>query len=143
MKKKILAYTLLPALGIGILGAGLTSAHGWFGKFSNLAPEEIAQHQQIMFEKKAEFLGITVDQLKDAWAEGKTLSEIAEQYGVTQEQLQERFRAQAQEKMQFHIQALVDNGVITQEQAEQKFQFMENKLENAKFGRRFHKGFGW
>ena len=47
-----------------------------------------------------------------------------------------------QERMQSQLQAMVDSGVITQEQADQRFDNMQNRFENG-FGKKgFHRGFG-
>jgi len=131
MNKKHLAYAIIPTLALTVLGAGFASAYGgWFGGCGNLSPEEIAQKQETILENKAEFFGISVEEMKDAWAEGKTPLEIAEEQGITQEELQEKMKESKQEHMQAQIQAMVDNGVITQEQADQRLQSMEDRLEN-------------
>lgn len=140
--KKLLVYSLLAVGLFGLLGVGVVSAQGWFSRFSDASPEEIAQHQQTMFQNKADFLGISVDEIKDAWAEGKTLKEIADEQGITEEQLQERMKEARQERLQAYLQAMVDNGVISQEQANQRLQFMEEKFGEDKMGKCFHRGFG-
>jgi len=135
--KKILIYSFLTVGLIGILGAGVASAQGWFG-FD-------AQKQEVMFQKKAEFLGISIDEMKNAWAEGKNFREIAEKHGITQEQIQERTkeaRELKQERMESHLQAMVDNGTITQEQANQKLQYIHDKFENNQMRKGFYHGFG-
>ena len=142
MSKKYFTYIILPALALGLVGTGVASAHGWFGSFGNATPEEITQHQETMFQNKAELFGIGVDEIKDYWAEGKTFKEIAEAEGITQEELQERMMEARDERMQNHIQALVDNGVISQEQADKRLQFMEERMANGKMGMGFHRGFG-
>jgi len=43
-----------------------------------------------MFENKAGLFGISVDEMKDYWAEGKNFKEIAEAEGITQEQTSRR-----------------------------------------------------
>jgi hypothetical protein len=131
--KKILTYAILPVLGLALLGTGVVSAHGWLGKFSNLPPEEVAEHQSAMFEHKADLLGISVDEMKDYWAEGKNLKEIAEQEGINLEDLRVSMRETRMQHMQERLQSLVDNGVISQEQADQKLQFMQEKFENGEF----------
>ncbi len=139
--KKILVYSFL-AIGLfGLLGVGIASA-GWFGHFSDASPEEIAQHQEIMFQKKADFMGISVDEMKNAWAEGKNFKEIAEEQGITQEQIQERMRETKEEYLQNRFQAMVDNGIISQGQADQRLQFMEERMADGQMGKGFHKGFG-
>lgn len=143
MNKKYLAYTILPALALVLAGTGVASAHGWFGGFGNATPEEIAQHQETMFQSKAGLFGISADELKDYWAEGKNFEEIAEAEGIAQEQLQERMAEDRKEQMRNQIQAMVDNGVISQEQADQRLQFTEERMaDGGKMDRGFHRGFG-
>jgi len=141
MKNKHLAYIILPALALSLAGAGIVSAQGWGGGF-NASPEEIAERQTAMFERQAEILGLSADQVKSAWAEGKTMREIAEQYGVSQEDIQTRMKTERQEQTQSRLQALVDKGVITQEQAAQRLQAMEERSENMGNGQMMSKGFG-
>jgi hypothetical protein len=86
MKKK---YLLVPALSLLLLGAGTASAHGWFTPAAT--PQETAARATQMFEKQASLLGIGVDEYKQAWAEGKTMQEIAESKGITQEQLKQKY----------------------------------------------------
>ena len=139
--KKILVYSFL-AIGLfSLLGVGIASA-GWFGRFSDASPEEIAQHQETMFQTKANLLGISVDEMKNAWAGGKTLLEIAEEQGISQEQFQENMKEARQGRWQSHFQAMADNGVISQEQADQRLQFMEERMADGQMGKGFHKGFG-
>ena len=127
-------------MALVLLGAGIASACGWFGGFGNASPEEIAQRAETMFQNQADLLGIDVDEMKDAWAEGKNFMEIAEEQGITQEQLQERMREARKEQLQAQLQAMVGNGVITQEQADQRLQIMEQRFENFE-GRGCIKGF--
>jgi len=140
--KKILVYSLLAVGLFSLLGVGVVSAQGWFGRFSDASPEEIVQKQETMFQKKADFLGISLDEMKDAWAEGKNLKEIAEEQGITEEQLQERMMEAKKERLQTRLQVMVDNEVITQEQADQRLQVMEERFANGEMTGGFHKGFG-
>jgi DNA-binding phage protein len=140
--KKYLTYTLL-ALGIfSLVGAGAVSARGWFGGFNNTSPEEITQRFETMLQNKADLLGISVDEMQSAWAEGKTIIQIAEEQGISREQLQDLFKEARKEHLQNRLQVLVDNGVITQEQADQRLQGVEWQLGGGGFRKGFHKGFG-
>ncbi len=46
------------------------------------------------------------------------------------------------ERLQARLQAMVANGVITQEQADQRLQFMEERFASGEMEECFHKGFG-
>jgi len=140
--RKLLVYSLLVIGLFGLLGVGVASAQGWFGRFSDASPEEIAQKREMMFQQKAELLGISVDEVKSAWAEGKNFKAIVEEQGISQEQLQEQMREIKREHLQERFQAMVDSGAINQEQANQRLQFMEERMASGEMGRGFHKWFG-
>lgn len=146
MKHKVLTYAFIPAVfGFGLLAVNIASAHGMFGGFNTLAPDEIALRQQTMFQNEAQILGITVDEVKTAWAEGKTFAQIAQDKGITQEQLQTRLKDAQNAQMKTHLQTLVDKGIITQAQADQRLQVMQNRLQNGNghMGRRMNRGFNF
>ncbi len=143
-KTKILMYAALPIIGLGILGYGTASAAGW--GMGNMDPEQLVSNQQSKFQSEADILGVGVDEVKNAWANGKTLLEVAKEKGVTQEQLQAKMKAVRLKQMKESLQILVDKGVITQTQADQRLKFMESNAGKVKkagrgmMGR--HMGFG-
>lgn len=140
MKQKIFIYFVPAVLGMSVLGAGMASAHGLGGGFgmSNLTADEIAGRQTSMFENQANLLGISVDKVKQGWAEGKTLQQIAQDNNITPDQLKEKMKAAHLEMMKTHLSALVSKGVITQAQADQRLSAMQNMIANGKG--RFLKG---
>lgn len=142
MKHKLLAYALLPALSVGFLGINIASAHGWFGGMGMLSAGEIAIRHQAMFQQQAEVLGISVDEVKAAWAEGKSLKELAREKGITEDQLHVRMKEAMTQQMKSQLQTLVDKGIITQAQADRRLQVMQERLQQTKgrMGRGFH---GW
>ena len=126
MKHKFAAYAFLPAvLGLGLLGATAASAHG-MGPFSNLSTEQIATQQQTMFQEQATLLGLSVDEVKNAWAEGKPLHELAQEKGITKEQLQQRLKDTQLAKTKTMLKGLVDKGIITQAQADKRLTSIQN-----------------
>lgn len=141
MKKKIAVYAAAPLLALSLLGAASVSAHGWFGGQVNATPQEIASHQQQMFQEQANLLGLTEDQVKQAWSEGKTMEDLAAANGITQDQLRTKMQALRQQRLTEHLKVLVDQGVITQTQADQRLQFME-KNEGRFMGKGRHQGQG-
>lgn len=147
MKKRTLALAIIPALAVGFLTAGFASAHGWFGFGSNATPEETASRQTQMFQHQADLLGATVDEVKNAWASGNSMRELAQEKGITDEQLQEKMKTQHLARVKEHLQTLVTQGVITQAQADQRYQWMSTQTVNERFGRGmkmgFHHGMGW
>lgn len=147
MKNKKLIYSLLSGvIGFGALGINMVSAHG-FGGFgmgmfgaTTLTPDQIATRQQTMFQNQATILGISVDDVKSEWAQGKTLSQIIADKGIDKTQLMARIQAGHLSQIKTTLQALVDKGIITQAQADQRLQFMQTRFQNQKG--RGHHGFG-
>jgi uncharacterized protein YaiL (DUF2058 family) len=140
MKRRLLAYALVPALGLGILAANMASAHGMF---MSGTPQEQATQQAKMFEQQASLFGITVDEAKTYWAEGKTIADIAKDKGLTEDQLRAKMDAARQAEMKTRIQNLVDQGVITQAQADKRLQFLSTQSAKLPMGKGFHRGFGF
>lgn len=136
MSKKKIAAVLASIAGVSVLGvASLASAHGFGMGFNQSAtPEEIAERHTQMFTQHAELLGVSVETVKAAWAEGKTLRELAEVNGITPTQLQEKMKSARQAQMKEHLSTLVSKGVITQAQADSRLSSMQN-MTNQGMGR--------
>jgi hypothetical protein len=138
--KKLAVYAAAVASCAGLLGASFASAHG-FGFFGNtLAPDQIAQHQQTMFQNEANLLGVSVDDVKSGWAQGKSQAQIAQDHGITADQLRQKMQDARTAAMKSQIQTLVDKGVITQAQADARLQFLANQksgMGNGRQGRGF------
>ncbi len=142
MRKKVLIYALLPAIGFSFFVANAAFAHGnwgWFGMSTNIDPDEIATRQEQMFANEAQILGISVAELKEGWAQGKTMAQIAEDKGITNEQLKEKIKNAMTEQMKTYLKTLVDKGVITQAQADKRLAYLSSQPTGKKMGR----GFGW
>lgn len=135
-------YALLPTIALGFAGAQVASAHWMGGMGQDVSPEEITTRQTSMFQKTATILGISVDQVKAGWAEGKSIREIAEANGITDDVLKAKMDAARKAKMTEHLNALVAGGVITQAQADTRLAAMEKIGENRgkKGGRHGHGG---
>ena len=131
MKEKISAYSLIPIFGLaGILGAFGVSAHGFGG--SALTPDQIAAHQQTMFQNEATLLGVGVDEVKNAWADGKSMQQLAQERGITQDQLAQRMKDAETARMKTELQVLVDKGIITAAQSDRRLQMMQTRAQNKK-----------
>jgi hypothetical protein len=136
------ASTLALALAI----PAIASAHGFgmMGGFG-LTAEERVKAQTEIFQRHAEMLGITVDEAKQYWAEGKNVLEIAEAKGITQEQLREKMQAYRKQEQKERFHELVSAGVITQAQADARIATMESRsvqLGSGKGSRGGHRGMG-
>ncbi len=147
------AGTLATLLGLGIFGATAVSAHGmmgmgFFGIGSTATPDEIATRQQTMFNQEAEVTGLSVDDIKNAWAQGKGLQQLMTEHNITPEQVQARVKDAQLAQLKTTLAALVSKGIITQAQADARLQFVQNQkpptrgmLRGGRGPRGF--GFGW
>ncbi len=151
MNKKLLAVTALPVLGISLLGMGAASAHGLgFGGMGmtgqTLSADEIATRQNTMFQNQATMLGVSVDDVKTAWASGKSLQDLMKEKGINEADVQKRMQDARTAELTTQLKALVDKGVITQAQADQRLSFIKtqdtNNPKSKKNGRMFRRGFG-
>lgn len=126
----VLAATLLlsgvaSARGFGVHGMG----GGMMGGF-NITPEQAAINHQEMFTKQASMLGVSVDVVKNGWAAGKSMQQIAAENGITKEQLKQKMQDLSKLQRQAHLKALVDKGVITQAQADARLASFANAKQN-------------
>lgn len=155
-KRKYLSYIAVSALALAFIGVGTVSAHGLVRGFGagagspfipvmsgpNSNPEQMAEAQNNRFTQQAALLEISVDEVKQAWAEGKTLQDVATARGITAEQLKEQIEAARNETMKKHLDALVQQGVITQAQADLRQDFVQKQSDNMKMrtskGKSFH-----
>lgn len=147
MKHKWLAYAALPVLGVGLASAGMASAHGFgfgFMGMSNVTPDQIASNQVAAFQNIANLLGLSVDDVKNGWAQGKSISQIAQDHGITLDQLKQKMKDAQTAKMKILLKTLVEKGVITQAQADQRLQFLQNMQTTTGGKGRMGRGFrGW
>lgn len=141
MKKKYLYSAIVPIVAAAVIGGGTALAHGWFSA-TTATPDEIAAQHQTMFQKEADLLGLNVDQIKDAWAQGKTLPEIAQDHGISQTALQQKLAGARKQRLADELKALVDKGIITQTQADQRLKVMQDRIDNGGMHMRgFHHDF--
>ncbi len=134
MKKKLLGYAVIPVAGLSLLSASMASAAGLgFGGAAMVSADQISMRQQTMFQTEAQMLGISIDEVKNAWAQGKSIMELAQEKGITKEQLQEKMKEIQIKNASTHLQILVEKGVITQTQADQRLQALKNN-KNIKRG---------
>ncbi len=135
MKRKFLMYALTaPILGLSVMGATQASAHGLMGMGQNLTADEIATRQQSMFQEQAQIFGLSVDDVKNAWAEGKSLKDLAKEKGISQADITKRMQDAQQAKLKTQLKALVDKGIITQAQADKRLESLKNMTAKGKKG---------
>jgi len=154
MNKKLLAFTTIPALGLSLLGMTAASAHGMgFGGMgmgmmsASLSPDDIATRQKTLFDSQAQLLGVSVDDVKAAWASGKSLAQLAKDKGISDADIQKRMADARTAQLNTQLKALVDKGIITQAQADQRLTFMKaqetnNNPKSKRNGRGMRRGMG-
>lgn len=147
-KKRIIGAGLASILLLGVMVPAFASAHGMFG-FGGMGmtvatPEESAKLTTDRFAREAQLLGITVDEAKSYWAQGKTLREIATEKGISTDALQSKMQELRKTQMKTHLDTLVSQGVITQAQADQRLLSTETLAadQKGKNGRGGHRGMG-
>lgn len=135
MKTKYL-LAVLPVAAL-MLGASMAYAHGPFIG-SRLDPTETTDRYEQMFEREANILGVNPTEVKTAWAEGKSIWQLAEEKGISAEELKTKMHTQARQQLKEHLDSLVQAGVITQEQANTRLQTMESRFSQSNYGRMGH-----
>jgi hypothetical protein len=130
---------LVVLLLVGLAGGTLALADetdldgpgpGWFG---------FGGRSWTLFDKAAEVLGVAPDALfSKLHDEGKSLTDIAEEQGVATDALQEAMNASRAETMRERIQQSVEDGDLSQEQAD----WMLEGLDKGFMGGRHGHGMG-
>jgi len=126
--KKILLVTV-PALALVLASASLASAHGPFGGWMEKSGD-IADH----FAHQAEMLGLSVDQVKNAWAEGQTIQDLMAEYGIDEDAFRAKMQAERHAQMEARLAEMVSAGVITQAQADTRLAWMAERAAGGDFG---------
>jgi len=129
MNKKILLSVLILGFLITV-GVSSALAQGWFNGKKDIDPERIMVKKEEMFKAKADLLGISIEQLKEYWSEGKNIGEIAVEMDISEEELRSKIQESHKAKMTEHLNLLVERGRITQEQADTKFTYMQERMDN-------------
>lgn len=139
-KTKLLKFAAVPVLAFSLMGAATTSAHGLFGFMAaNATPDEIATDQTDAFNRESEILGLSVDDIKNAWAEGKDLRTLAQEKGISDDAIQAKMKELRTAEINARLKTLVEKGVITQTQADTRLAFEKKMLEEGP-GRGFRGG---
>lgn len=120
-KKK---YLLIPAFAVlALLGGGAALAQGGMGGMFIGDPTVAAQRFDQHMTEQASILGISVDEMKNYWSQGKHLQEIAKEKGISETDLQAKMKAVRDGQMKQFLQTLVCQGKITQAQADARLKF--------------------
>ncbi|HHE40449.1 MAG TPA: hypothetical protein ENL10_02990 [Candidatus Cloacimonetes bacterium] len=117
--KKVLLGSLIGIAAFTLVGGAVALANSGndFGLFGG--------HKQ-MFENKADILGITAEEL-ETQLEGNSFAELLDKQGVTHEEFREQMHTGMQASMTEKLQQMVDDGILTEEQMQEKLEFMEQR----------------
>jgi hypothetical protein len=99
--------------------------------------------QWTMFDTAAEALGLTPEELFAELHAGKTLEEVAEAQGVEMEAVHDALQAARGEAMRQAIEQAVEDGKMSQEQADWMLEGLEQGFAPMGMGRGFGRGRGW
>jgi urease accessory protein UreF len=99
---------------------GLESG-SWFSMEGARLPH---RRGHLSLEAVAEVLGLEVEDLQEALADGQTVAEVAEAQGVALEDVVDALMASVSER----VQQAVEDGRITQEQADERIEQMEEHI---------------
>lgn len=156
-RMKMLIGALSVVGGLGLVGALVVPAlaqeptppvpgfdvphggHGWgrgFGLGFGFGPRGWAD-----FDAVAEALGLTPEALFSELHSGKTLAEIAEAQGVDLEQVFDALRQAREETMKEAIRQAVEEGEMSQDQADWLLEGLEKGYLGGARGRGFRRGF--
>lgn len=139
INKKYMGLSFVALIAVVLIGIGSASAQGIGGKGvfgRSHTPEEQGQ----VFAEKAEVLGITVDQFKEYWVDGKNIKDILSDMGIDEDEWRESMQEYRKTKMEEHLQELVATGIINQEQADKRVESMEERRNGLGFGGKAHRG---
>ncbi|MBI5153096.1 MAG: hypothetical protein HZA36_01415 [Parcubacteria group bacterium] len=129
MKNKLVIGSMLVLSGVVLFGVNSVSARGFdimMGRgFVVPTPDEIATRQQAMFQNEATLLGISIDEVKNAWAEGKSMQQLMKDKGITEAQVAQRKRDAELAQFKTQLQTLVTKWIITQAQADKRLVTMQ------------------
>jgi hypothetical protein len=139
MKLTLKKASIAGMLSLAALGATSTFAMG-MGGMNTVTPDEMANRKTSMFTEHASMLGVSVDDVKNAWAEGKSFENFATEKGITKEQLQAKMKAKRDEMVKIQLATLVSKGVITQAQADKRLATMASQKANGKLSKHGGRG---
>ncbi|OQY32883.1 MAG: hypothetical protein B6243_06995 [Anaerolineaceae bacterium 4572_5.2] len=105
---------------------------GFGGRGNRLGQIEDNPLHDLMTAAMADIFGLTVDEFETMRENGETLWTLAEAQGLTQEEFQAEFQAKITEARENALQQAVEDGLISQERADQ----MRSRWENARGSKR-------
>lgn len=128
MNKTTLIYTLALVGVIAVVGVSTTLGYGFLKNGSGFKGHGIKSEKSL--EDKAEFFGLSVDELQSRLDEGKTFQDIIEEQGLDKDELLAEFKEQKKARMEAYLNELVEDGELTQEEADERLSQFQEKFDN-------------
>ncbi len=135
----VLALTLMLTVGVSAVMAADDLSND--DSFVSRCGQSIQKAHGMMSEVIADLLGMSREEVQTERESGKSISEIAQEKDVAEQELSNSMLEAKTERFQ----EAVENGYLTQEQADERMERMQEKIERKmeKTGGRFgHKGHG-
>lgn len=123
-----------------ILGTFATLAvSGAFVASAHMGPE-LDANLSARFENEAKILGMTTEEVKNAWAEGKSIFDLAAEKGISTTTINAKMTEARDLEIKTKMNALVASGVLTEAQADKRIATMKKLGESkaAKKGSKHH-----
>jgi len=136
MKKNIFLVLGIGFLVFGTLGfLNLAEARGFGGGMfgmgiMNQNNPDFSPLMQQKFDLWSKILGISVDKVKNYWAQGKNLNDMIKTENLNLTDVQNRMKQIKLDNARQNLQKLVDSGIITKDQMNQRLEFMKNNSLN-------------
>ena len=122
MNKKVLTLALVVLASVGLVAASSVFAQS-SDNTQNTEKCRCGDRHQLRLDMKADILGVDIEEIQAMREAGKTFPEILDELGIDREEMKEKMQA----ARQAHIDQLVADGVITQEQADQRLERMAER----------------
>jgi hypothetical protein len=119
---------MIPVFALaGLIGVGSLTAYAAGNDWSlGLGKFDTSRWEQRL-TSEASLLGITLDEMKSFWSQGKSVKEIATEKGISETDLASKMKAQRIEMMKTHLATLVSEDKLTQTQADARLKAAESK----------------
>jgi hypothetical protein len=133
---------VIPALAQEVIGEG-PPVGMWHGPGLGRGGFGWAGGGWTMFDTMAEALGLTPEELFAELHAGKSLAEVAEEQGIDLDAVYDAMSAARGEAMREHIQQAVEDGSLTQEQADWLLEGLDQGFFPSGRGFGFGRGHGF
>lgn len=127
MKNKIL-FTIFLAFSLFLV---INNSYAYGGRW--IDNQNYLSIMQQKFENWAKILNLSVEEVKNYWAQGKNLFLIAQEKGISLETIQNKIRELRLEQERQRLNYLVEKGFINKEQMEKRLNYLNQNMNNKNF----------